>query len=299
MALKNIYTNEICTWIDVESPDSNELKVLMDQYGIEKLLLDDSMEPNHLPKFEEHGNLKFFLTREYIETERENLNTISDISTKLSIFIIDHFIITVHRTPNQSIYACTNEIICEDEMITPQKIALNLALKVMKSYDDQNKKLIDKMDELENEIFLNNLKSSYLIRRLYTLKRKAALSARLLGISGVWIRAFSKLQLNEGQITDLYDKHKDVIADFDHLNGQASNLIAMYMAFSDQKANQVMKLLAIYSVYFLPITFLAGIYGMNFEHMPELAQQHGYYIVLAAMAIIVIITFFYFRKKRW
>lgn len=155
------------------------------------------------------------------------------------------------------------------------------------------------MDSLENEIFLKNTRSSNLIRRLYKIKRKAALSSRLLNISGEWIREFKKLELTESEITDLADKHKDVIADFEHLNGQAANLIAMFLAFSDQKANQVMKLLAIYSVYFLPVTFLAGVYGMNFHNMPELTQKYGYFIILGIMALIVLGTFIYFKKKKW
>ena len=101
------------------------------------------------------------------------------------------------------------------------------------------------------------------------------------------------------QVMDLLDKQKDVITDFDHVNAQTVNLISMFLALSDQKANQVMKLLAIYSVYFLPITFIAGVYGMNFDNMPELHQKHGYYYTIGFMALIVIVTFIYMRRKKW
>jgi magnesium transporter len=100
-------------------------------------------------------------------------------------------------------------------------------------------------------------------------------------------------------VMDLLDKQKDVIADFDHLNAQTTNLISMFLALSDQKANQVMKLLAIYSVYFLPITFIAGIYGMNFDNMPELHHKNGYFFTIGLMLTIVVITFIYMRRKRW
>ena len=73
----------------------------------------------------------------------------------------------------------------------------------------------------------------------------------------------------------------------------------MSLALTDQKANQVMKLLAMYSVYFLPITFIAGLYGMNFKFMPELTYQYGYFLTLGLMALIVIVTFIYFRRKKW
>jgi magnesium transporter len=73
----------------------------------------------------------------------------------------------------------------------------------------------------------------------------------------------------------------------------------MFLALSDQKANQVMKMLAIYSVYFLPITFIAGVYGMNFEYMPEITKPYGYFATLGLMGLIVIITFIYVRRKKW
>jgi hypothetical protein len=115
----------------------------------------------------------------------------------------------------------------------------------------------------------------------------------------VYSRRFKTLDLEEVEAMDLLDKQKDVIADFDHVNAQTVNLISMFLALSDQKANQVMKLLAIYSVYFLPITFIAGVYGMNFDNMPELHHKNGYYFTLGLMVLIVVITFIYTRRKKW
>lgn len=299
MSVNTLFKNEFCEWIDVEAPNAIDLQHLQEIYKINKLLLDDTIEPNHLPKFEQHENLKFFLTREFLETERQNLNTISDVSTKLSIFLLDGIIITVHRTKNKSIQDYLQQLNTSKDSVTTHKIALNLALKVFKSYDNGNKNLIEEMDQLENDIFIKNTKSSHFIRELYKVKRKAALGSRLLNISDDWVRKFKTLDLSEGEVVDLVDSYKDAVADFEHLNIQAANLIAMFLAFSDQKANQVMKLLAIYSVYFLPITFLAGVYGMNFSYMPELTQKYGYFILLGIMAIIVLVTFFYFKKKKW
>ena len=238
--------------------------------------------------------------RDNTELERAHLNTISDISTKLGIFLIGKVIITIHRMKNRSIYEFKKEILLpENQDINSERIALSLALKVMKSFDDESQNLMETMDNIENEIFLKNTNSPNQIRRLYKLKRKSGLNARILNISADWIDKFKTLELGEAQITDLKDKHKDVIADFEHLNSQVTNLISMYLAMSDQRANQVMKVLAIYSMYFFPITFIAGIYGMNFENMPELRQPLGYFITLGVMAFIALLTFIYVRRKRW
>lgn len=300
MPIEIIYRNDHCEWIDVEAPTPEDLLFLHERYKINQLILEDTIDPNHLPKFEQDDDVKFFLMRENTELERSHLNTISDISTKLGVFLIGNIIITIHRMKNRSIYEFKKEILLpENKEVTAEKIALNLALKVMKSFDDESQNLMETMDNIENEIFLKNTNSPNQIRRLYKLKRKSGLNTRILNISADWIDKFKTLNLVDTQVTDLKDKHKDVIADFEHLNSQVINLISMFLALSDQKANQVMKVLAIYSMYFFPITFIAGIYGMNFENMPELRQPLGYFITLGVMAFIALLTFIYVRRKRW
>ena len=300
MPIEIIFRNENCEWIDVEAPTEEDLQFLHERYEINKLLLEDTIDANHLPKFEKDNKVKFFLMRENTELERANLNTISDISTKLGVFLLENLIITVHRMKNRSIYEYKKEILlAENSSINSEKIALELALKVMKSYDDESQYLMETMDNIESEIFLKNTNSTNQIRRLYQLKRKSGLNARILNISTDWVDKFRTLNLSDTETSDLKDKHKDVITDFEHLNAQVTNLISMFLAMSDQKANQVMKVLALYSMYFFPITFIAGIYGMNFKNMPEVETHNGYYITLSVMGLIALLTFLFVRRKRW
>jgi len=300
MPIETIYRNDHCEWIDVESPTENDLAFLHERYDINSLFLEDTIDPNHLPKFEQDSMVKFFLMRENTELERSSLNTISDISTKLGVFLFPNLIITVHRMRNRSIYEFRKEIMLdENKEITADKIVLDLALKVLKSYDDESKNLLEKMDNMENEIFLKNTNNTHQIRRLFTLKRKSGLNTRILNISGDWVSKFKLLNLEQAEVTDLQDTYKDVMADFEHLNAQVTNLISMFLALSDQKSNQVMKVLAIYSMYFFPMTFIAGIYGMNFDFMPELDYKWSYFITLGVMAIIALLTFLYVRRKHW
>lgn len=299
MAIEIFFKNEHCEWIDVVAPTEDDLKFIHERYAINYLLLEDTIDPNHLPKFEKVDNVMFFLMRENTELERTNLSGISDVSTKLGIFIFEKTIITIHRMRNRSVQETKVEAIKDEKEITKEDIALMLALKVMKSYDNEATHLMDTLEDLEDEIFLRNPNEPNQIRRLYLLKRKAGLNTRILNISTSWVDKFRFLELEDSEFTDLKDKHKDVMADFDHLNSQVTNLISMFLALSDQKANQIMKLLAIFSVYFLPITFIAGVYGMNFEFMPELKLKHGYYYVLGLMVFIEILIFIYMRRKKW
>lgn len=300
MPIEQKYKTAQWEWIDVTAPTDEDLRFLHERYHINYLLLEDTIDPNHLPKFEEVGDVKFFLARESTDLERRTVNNISDISSKLAIFLLPKLIITTHRSKSKSIYEVCDELKKENpENISRDHLALRLALKIIKTFDDESRNLLEIMDAIENEIFLKNTNQSNQIRRLYKLKRKSGLNTRILNISGEWISKFKTLDLEEVEVMDLLDKQKDVIADFDHVNAQTVNLISMFLALSDQKANQVMKLLAIYSVYFLPITFIAGVYGMNFDNMPELHHKNGYYFTLGLMVLIVVITFIYTRRKKW
>ena len=298
MATEIIFKSETCEWLDVETPNQEDLKYLHDRYAINSLMLEDTTDPNHLPKFEKDGETLFFLMRENTELERQNLQSISDITTKLGVFLVGNTIITVHRMKNRSIYELKKDIFGLENP-TKEIIALELALKVMKSFDDEAVNLLETLDNIENEIFLKNTNSSNQIRRLYRMKRKAGLNSRILSVSGQWVDKFKILDISESEFTNLKDKHTDAIADFDHLTSTVTNLISLFLALTDQKANQVMKLLAIYSVYFLPITFIAGLYGMNFDNMPELHHKYGYFATLGLMALVVIFTFIYFRGKKY
>lgn len=299
MPIDTIYRDSQCEWVDVEAPTPEDLKFLHERYEINNLLLEDTMDPNHLPKYEEDGNVKFYLLRESTELERKNLNTISDISTKIGIFLLENTIITIHRMKTRSITETKKQLSSMQTEVPSSKIALMITLLIMKSFDDESVSLLETMDNIENEIFLKNTNHTNQIRRLYKLKRKSGLNSRVLTISTDAVDKFKLLSLQDSEIVDLKDKHKDVVADFDHLNIQITNLISMFLALSDQKANQVMKVLAIYSVYFLPITFIAGLYGMNFDNMPELHHKYGYFITVGVMALVVICTFIYARRKQW
>lgn len=300
MAAKTLHETPHYRWIDVTDLKKEEISEISAKYNINQLLLEDCIDPNHLPKFEDLGDLKFFLTRLNASTERLSLNTISDVSTKLGIFLRENLIITIHRTEIDGIKSLSQELKSNlKEHYNPYEITLMLARKIFRSFEEENDVLLDQLDKMEHEIFLKNNSNPNQIKRLYRFKRKTGLYVKVLNLSSEWINSLEKLPLNGLEIKDLKDSYKDAISDFDHLNQQVNNLIGIFIALSDQKANQVMKMLAIYSVYFLPITFIAGLYGMNFDNMPELHTQFGYFITLGLMGTIVLVTFIYMRKKKW
>ncbi|HAA82147.1 MAG TPA: magnesium and cobalt transport protein CorA, partial [Thermotoga naphthophila] len=91
------------------------------------------------------------------------------------------------------------------------------------------------------------------------------------------------------QIADTVETFRDIV----------SGLLDVYLSSVSNKTNEVMKVLTIIATIFMPLTFIAGIYGMNFEYMPELRWKWGYPAVLAVMGVIAVIMVIYFRKKKW
>jgi len=100
-------------------------------------------------------------------------------------------------------------------------------------------------------------------------------------------------------LRDLYDHTIQVIDNIETLKDIASGMLDIYLSSVSNKMNQVMKVLTIIATIFIPLTFIAGIYGMNFKYMPELEWKPGYFLVMGIMAAIGIAMLFYFKKKKW
>jgi magnesium transporter len=100
-------------------------------------------------------------------------------------------------------------------------------------------------------------------------------------------------------LQDLKDLHVKLITTYDQILEDIYNLLNIYISLSAQKTNEVMKVLTIFSVFFMPLTFIVGIYGMNFKHMPELELTWAYPTVLLSMAVLAVAIYFWFKRKHW
>ena len=100
-------------------------------------------------------------------------------------------------------------------------------------------------------------------------------------------------------LRDLYDHIIQVNESIDLYREMTRSLMDMYMTIISHKMNEIMKVLTIIATIFIPLTFIVGVYGMNFKYMPELNYYNSYFILLVAMFIMVICMLLFFRKKRW
>ena len=104
---------------------------------------------------------------------------------------------------------------------------------------------------------------------------------------------------NQSAIQDLRDQHLKMLTLYNQVLEDVNNLMNMYLSFTAQKTNDVVKVLTIFSVFFMPLTFIVGIYGMNFEFMPELKTKWGYPVVILVMIAVTAVIFFWFKRKKW
>jgi magnesium transporter len=138
-----------------------------------------------------------------------------------------------------------------------------------------------------------------MLSELYQIKRMSLISKKLLLFSQ---EAVSSIKLHEQDgavLQDARDLHIKLLNIYDQIHEDVSNLVNFYLSISAQKTNDVIKVLTIFSVFFMPLTFVVGIYGMNFEHMPELKSSWGYPGVLASMLLISVLIYSWFRRKKW
>ena len=157
--------------------------------------------------------------------------------------------------------------------------------------------LDEKIIQIEKTIFLQDY-SKISLEELYFLKAQTRITKKLLQIFQNVIHQLEVSESSKTALQDIKDKLLSLLLNYDEVLENANNLLNTYLSVNAQKSNDVMKLLTIFSAFFLPLTFIAGIYGMNFENMPELQWPLGYFMTLGVMAVIALVIYFWFKRKR-
>ena len=285
-------------WVDVEGPTPEELQGLAEEYGLHKASVTDSLQPEHLPKFEAFGEVAFMIARVYDSGAHREADTIQELTNKVAIFFSGKFIITIHRGAAGLIQEVRERYIDTDAAGTSSELLVKLLKTIFRTYEAPVRKLAEELDYYEAKAFLNQ-RTLPLTKGLYHLKRKASVCRRVLRMSEVIL---SSMQLNgfrPTDVQDLRDYFVHVQTQFDEVNDGTSNLINTYLSLSSQRTNEVMRVLTVFSAFFLPLTFIVGVYGMNFEFMPELNERYGYPAVIGVMALVTLSIYLWFRRKGW
>lgn len=280
-------------WLDLEKPKPKDLLELTQPYHIDLNLLEDALEHGHLPKLEKHGDFTFIILRAYSVEPHQNHATVAQLSNKIAFLINESRLITIHQKPFEFLEKCKNEDFEDSEALM-----LSIILEMITTFEAPMQWLSEKMDENEKEIFLSK-RGKISIEHLYYQKAKARICRKLLQLSQ---NVLNQLTVEEKYISNLQDIKESAISymlHYDEVIEDAHAILNTHLSLSAQKSNEVMKLLTIFSAFFLPLTFIVGVYGMNFDYMPELGWKWGYYLTWGVMITVSIVIFTWFKRKKF
>ena len=289
---------QFLTWVDVTAPSSTELTELSKTYDLNHFALSACLQPDHLPKHEDIDGTHFIITRVLMPIRSGKSVSIQSISTKIAFFYRPGLLITIHRIPHDFIQDVRMRFFDKGQFKLVESIVAKLLWHILHSYELPAVGLSTELDEFENMVFSQNLTPQMLLE-LYQIKRKALMSKKLLLFTQ---EAISSVKLPVAKADDLQDSrdlHLKLLNIYDQIHEDSSNLVNFYLSISAQKTNEVIKVLTIFSVFFMPLTFVVGIYGMNFDYMPELKMRYGYPLLLGIMVLLSCGIYLWFRKKRW
>lgn len=291
-----IWSNTI-QWIDFTNPTHDELKEYSDQYNINYHNLADCLEPNHLPKEEKLQNVTFIILRIYDKKGKRYPSSIQEMSNKIAIFYNKNVILTIHRNPTTVLEEIKSNYLVNNVIKETSEIVTKIMYSVLKSYEEPAFKLTEEIDKMEKQIFIGK-QTSVTLEELYYLKNSCRLNKKLINLTREVILQHKTTDNDTPALQDAKDFLQKLTLSFDETLDDSSNLSTIYLSIVSQKTNDVMKLLTIFSVFFMPLTFIVGIYGMNFDFMPELRWKIGYPLVLLLMTMISVVIFIWFKRKR-
>lgn len=292
----------LTVWVHVTGELTKPLQdALQRDFGIHRLALQDASRDRHPPKIEEFGDHTFLLFKSLTAaTTDTNFSTLQSI-----MFVGDRFLITRSSQPCPSIAA-----LWKKELKNPIRFGKgpdSLASRLMRMFTDRYLEILlqleTKLETLEGGI-LDNVDDAVLAEvtgykaNLKRLRRIFLYHERMLrDLRGSEHRGFRPELSHE--LNDVYEQQERANSLTLLYYELASDLIDGYLSLSSHRLNQIMKVLTIVTVVFVPLGFLAGIYGMNFENMPELHSRSGYFILLGLMATIATTLLLSFKRKKW
>ncbi len=305
------------TWINIDGLHQMEvLEKLGSCYGIHPLVLEDILTDQR-PKIEDYDDYIFIVLKMlYYDEEGDKKTEDEDDEDDLGDTNLDMDQVSMILGPNFIISFKEKEV----DVFNPLRDRLRTAKgKIRKQGADYlaysmidaivdhyfliMEKLGDRFEDLEDSVVSDPQPG--ILPTIYNLKRDMLFLRK-----SVWPlrEAISKMQRSDSPLVseaikiylrDVYDHTIQVIENIETFRDMSASLLETYLSSLSNKLNEVIKLLTIISTIFIPLTFLAGLYGMNFRFMPELESPFGYPAVLILMLLVVVVMMVYFRRKEW
>jgi magnesium transporter len=295
-------------WVDIrgENPDHiPEIKdVLLNTFKFHYLTVEDCLETRNQPKIEAFPDFFYFIVHGVKPDETSPTNF---VTKELDGYLGQNFVVTFHIERFRSIKNIKQQV--RSSTFACQRGAAYLLHQILDNVVDYYMPLIDEYDEvieaLEERVLKMNRGSSAMLEEIMDIRRSVA---RMRRISTRQLEVLYRMahgefpQVPENVLPFFRDVHDHLQRISDLTEGYRdliSGLMEIHFSVVANRTNDVMKTLAVVSAIILPLTLIAGIYGMNFEYMPELHSRNGYYFTLAIMLIITAVLLVYFWRRGW
>ena len=291
------------TWMNVTGLHDVELiESLGGRFGLHPLVMEDIVSTGQRPKFEDFGNLAFMVLKTLHKSDvRGEVQT-----EQISLILGPNFVISfqeIHEDPFGQVRERIRSGKGRIRTMGPDYLAYALIDAIVDHYFVVLETLGDEIEALGEEAV--NDPSPQTLHTIQTLKRELSHLRRMVWplrevVSG-FQRGESELLSERTEIflRDVYDHTIQVMETLEAFRDMVSGMFDTYLSSVSNRMNEVMKVLTIIATIFIPVTFVAGVYGMNFHTMPELAKPWGYPAALGVMLLIAVGMLVYFRRKRW
>ncbi|HEX2217844.1 MAG TPA: CorA family divalent cation transporter [Gemmatimonadales bacterium] len=298
-------------WLDLVDPTRDELSELVADFGLHPLSVNDCLDPEHLPKYEAFETHTFVILRAVDEDAPRTAATVQELTRKIAIFYGPSFLITIHRKDQawltalqgRGLQASAGKPGARTESLQTSLLArlLNAALD---TYQRPLESVELTLDHFDAKVFEGRVEPGAAfradLREIHLLKRQVTLCKRLLWRT---VDVTQRMLPSSGRaatlLRDVQENAESYHFFADELLDDANTLLNVELALASHRTSEVMRVLTVFSVFFLPLTFIVGVYGMNFEFMPELRHRWGYPAVLILMALVTVVIYRWFHGRGW
>jgi len=291
------------TWINVDGlKHTDKIEEIGKQYNLHPLVLEDIVNTTQRPKIDEYDDYLFVVLKMLYYDEKEEL-----VIEQVSFVLGKNHVLTFQESEGDVFETIRDRLRHNNGRIRGLKsdyLMYALIDAVVDNYYSIIETLGNKIEDLETELFEGHARENVNIE-VQQLKREILNVRRTIFPLREIISRITKDDhplIYKRTITyfrDIYDHLIQVSENIDIYREMIWSLMDIYMTTISNKMNEVMKVLTIISSIFIPLSFLAGLYGMNFEYIPELKYRYGYFVLIGAMFVIFIGLLFYFKKRKW
>jgi magnesium transporter len=290
------------TWIHIDGlQDVHLLEQIGIIFGVHPLILEDILNTDQRPKLEDHGDYLFIVLKRFHMDQDSRI-----VPEQVSMVLGPNYLISLQEKEGRLLEP-VRERLRNDRGRLRKGGADYLAHALLDGIVDDYFSILDHFgEEIETlEEALMGRPSSEILRAIEILKRELILLRKAIWPLREMVGNLSRsdsLLIREPSILyfrDISDHTVQVIDTIETYRDMLSGMLDIYLSSISNRMNEVMKVLTVIATIFMPLTFLAGIYGMNFKHMPELEWPWGYFALWGVMMVIAVVMLVYFRRRKW